>query len=142
MQAPFALARAGACALAAVLDAVASPVARARLAAELAVKAAQYRTQAGGMAPLARLRLAAQIRALLQELGGAAAPVEPSITGLQAIATGQHDSLGASALLDKLGGELIDGWGTGYDKALSEAAADAAHAAINRWVQVEGIENA
>ena len=142
MQTPFAMARAGACALAAVLDAVASPVVRARLAAELAVKAAQYRAQAVGMAPLSRLQLAAQIRALLQELGGTAAPAEPSIAGLQAIAAGQHDGLGASGLLDKLGDELIDGWGAGYDEALSDAAADAAHAAINRWVQVEGIENA
>ena len=39
MQTPFAMARAGACALAAVLDAVASPVVRARLAAELALTA-------------------------------------------------------------------------------------------------------
>lgn len=121
-----------------ILDSL-PPMERARVAAQLAAKVGKYRA-AGGMLP--RLRLANEIRALVAELGGVAQASGPSLAKLQAIAAGQHDAMGAEYLHYELKAELEDNWGESYDQALADDAADAAHAAINRWMKVEEAEYA
>ena len=130
-------ARAGAAALAALLDSVGNPVQRARIAAALVPKVAKYKAASSA---LERLRLANEIRGLLAQLGGVASG--PSLAKLQAIAAGQHDAMGAQDLHYELKAELEDNWGESYDQALADDAADAAHAAINRWMKVEEAEYA
>lgn len=126
-------ARAGAAALAALLDSVGNPVQRARIAAALVPKVAKYKAASSA---LERLRLANEIRILLGQLGSNAAS-GASLEVLRAVAAGRHDDMGALNLWAKIQSDLEDQWGEDYDAALSSEAAKAAHAAINQWMKVE-----